>query len=92
MRYKQPEGDQSVKVEFPVAAEAKRMDQTSDDFRFAAAVAGFGMMLRDSAHKAGLSYDQVLNLAASAAEDDPDAYRAEFIRLVKQAQKLSTHR
>ena len=61
----------------------------SDDFKFAAAVAGFGMLLRDSPHKGSLTYDAVLELASSAASRDPQGYGREFLTLVRKAQMLS---
>jgi Ca-activated chloride channel family protein len=57
--------------------------QTSDNFRFSAAVAGFGMLLRDSEFKGSMTYNSVLSLARGAKGRDDDGYRAEFIRLVE---------
>ena len=68
---------------------ADAVSQASDDFKFAAAVAGFGMLLRDSPHKGSLTYDAVLELASSAASRDPQGYRREFLTLVRKAQMLS---
>jgi Ca-activated chloride channel family protein len=63
----------------------------SDDFKFASAVAGFGMLLRDSPHKGSLTYPAVLELATASAEAEADAsgYRREFLELVRKAQSLS---
>ena len=61
----------------------------SDDFKFACAVAGFGMLLRESPHKGCMTYDAVLELASSAASRDEQGYRREFLTLVRKAQKLS---
>ncbi|HJT72781.1 MAG TPA: YfbK domain-containing protein, partial [Chitinophaga sp.] len=60
--------------------------QTPEDFRMAAAVAGFGLLLRNSTHKGNASYEQVLSLAQNARGTDTEGYRAEFIQLVKKAQ------
>jgi Ca-activated chloride channel family protein len=55
MRYKQPDGDTSSKLEFPLCDEGRRYGQASKDFRFAASVTAFGMLLRDSAHQGNAS-------------------------------------
>jgi hypothetical protein len=68
---------------------ADAVSQASDDLKFAAAVAGFGMLLGDSPHKGSLTYDVVLELASSAASRDPQGYRREFLTLVRKAQMLS---
>ena len=67
----------------------RTLARASDNFRFSAAVAEFGMLLRDSKFKADASFEQVLNLARKAKGDDENGYRAEFIRLVESAQLLS---
>jgi Ca-activated chloride channel family protein len=88
-RYKQPKEDKSILVETPILDEHKSLDQTSENFRFAAAVAGFGMILRDSEFKGKADYDMVENLAESAKGKDADGYRTEFVKLVKTAELLS---
>jgi len=88
IRYKEPEASRSRLLERIVRAED---EETSMDFRFASAVAGFGMLLRDSEHKGELSWRQVIALARGAKGNDPDGYRGEFIRLVEAARALSTH-
>jgi Ca-activated chloride channel homolog len=57
--------------------------------RFASAVAGFGMLLRDSKHAGSLTWPQVITLARGARGEDPDGYRAEFVRLAELASELS---
>jgi Ca-activated chloride channel family protein len=91
LRYKQPDGDTSKKVEIPVnppPIAGVGMDP-SGDFKFAAAVAEFGMILRGSAYKGNANLDQVLDLARQGKGDDEDGYRAEFLQLVKLAQSLA---
>ncbi|MEB3225584.1 MAG: YfbK domain-containing protein [Synechococcus sp.] len=66
----------------------KPLDQASPDFRFAAAVAEFGMLLRDSPYRGESSFDQVLAIAQGSKGADPEGYRSEFIQLVKTAQAL----
>jgi Ca-activated chloride channel family protein len=89
LRYKQPDGDTSRLLEFPVTDDGKSFAQASTDFKFAAAVAEFGMLLRDSQYKGDANYSNVLELAQSAKGSDPDGYRSEFITLVHKAQELS---
>jgi Ca-activated chloride channel family protein len=57
--------------------------------RFASAVAGFALLLRNSENKGVVTYDQVLTMARSARGDDPSGYRGEFIGLVEAARTLS---
>jgi Ca-activated chloride channel homolog len=64
------------------------MDKTSVDFRFAAAVAGYGMMLRESPSKGALQWPHVRAMAAAALGPDVDGYRAEFLKLVDKAASL----
>ena len=83
LRYKAPTGKVSKLIEKPVSKETIALKKTSDNFRFSAAVAGFGMMLLDSKFKGNLSYNKVLELAKNAKGKDTEGYRAEFIRLVE---------
>ena len=90
LRYKQPDGDTSKLIKRRRRRRGAATYATaSDDFKFAGAVAGFGMLLRDSPHKGNLTYDAVLELASSAAGRDPQGYRREFLALVRKAQMLS---
>ncbi|MCB0076474.1 MAG: VWA domain-containing protein [Anaerolineales bacterium] len=89
LRYKQPDGDTSQLISQPVLEGELPLDSASDDFRFAAAVAEFGMLLRDSEHKGTASFDHVLSMAEGAKGPDLAGYRAEFITLVQTARLLS---
>ena len=89
LRYKQPDEDTSSKLEFPLVDAGQRFGQTDDDFQFAAAVAAFGMLLRDSKYKGDATYDAVLEIAESAAGNDPHGYRAELIEMVRRAKALT---
>ncbi|HEX8692175.1 MAG TPA: VWA domain-containing protein [Longimicrobium sp.] len=89
LRYKEPNGSDSRLVEQPVLDRGVELAQTSDDFRFAAAVAQWGLLLRDSKFKANASWPSVLQLARGALADDPGGYRAEFVRLVGESQRLA---
>ena len=88
LRYKQPDGHASTKVEIPVRGSVLELEETSDNFRFSAAIAEFGLILRDSEHKADASIDQVVALARQAKGADEEGYRSEFIKLVKLADTL----
>jgi Ca-activated chloride channel family protein len=82
-RYKKPDGDKSILMTEEIPQLVQPVSETSDNFRFSAAVAGFAMLLRNSEYKGTINYDQVLSLARSSKGYDKDGYRAEFIRLVE---------
>jgi Ca-activated chloride channel family protein len=88
LRYKQPDGDESILMVQPVLDESVSLDQASDNFKFSAAVAEFGLLLRDSQFKGEATYDQVLELAKESKGQDEAGYRAEFIRLVETVELL----
>jgi Ca-activated chloride channel family protein len=88
LRYKDPAGDVSKKVEFPLTDSGATFANASTDFKFAAAVAGFGMILRDSPHKGTATLADVVAWAESGSTDDAGGYRAEFIELAHDAEKL----
>ncbi len=88
LRYKQPEGSVSRLIVREVLDGDYAFEKASDDFRFASAVAEFGLLLRDSKHKGKASYDQVLKIARDARGKDPEGYRGEFLRLVDAAKGL----
>ena len=81
LRYKQPDGDASEKIELPVID--GKSNSVSSDFRFASAVAMLGQLLGDSEFKADASYDKVISIAKSALNDDEHGYRREFVRLAE---------
>ena len=91
LRYKAPDGDTSKLIEQPVRkADLKsELDETSADFRFAAAVAGFGQLLRGGKYMEAFDYDDVRSLANGARSGDSFGYRGEFVTLVNLAQSLS---
>jgi Ca-activated chloride channel homolog len=88
LRYKAPNGTTSQLITQPVIDGGRKLENTSKNFRFAAAVAEFGMILRGSEYRGKASFDQVLKLASQSMGTDLDGYRAEFIRLVKSSQTL----
>ena len=89
LRYKEPDGDSSKSQETAVADSGVSYAHASEDFRFAAAVAGFGLLLRDSQHKGDLTLPAVVELAEASRGADENGYRAEFVELVKKATALS---
>ena len=64
------------------------MKSTTENFRFSAAVAEFGLILRDSKYKEDASVEQILSLAQGGRGNDAEGYRGEFIKLVKTAETL----
>lgn len=89
IRYKAPNGDQSRLIEIPVKDEPMELSQAGKDFKFASAVAGYGLLLRNSTHRGDLTWEAVLRLAEQGMGTDKEGYRAEFIDLVRKAQQLS---
>jgi Ca-activated chloride channel family protein len=88
MRYKAPDGDTSKKLEWPVTDDGKPFSAASADMKFASAVAGFGMMLRNSQYKGNLTYAAALELAQGGIGEDPHGYRKEFLEMVRTAKEL----
>ena len=88
VRYKQPRADSSTLLAVKVDGGNGAM-AASENFRFAAAVAEYGMLLRNSEFKGQSSYEQALSLARGARGDDHEGYRAEFIRLLELSQLLA---
>lgn len=88
LRYKQPDGDTSKLLEFPVSDSGAKWARASTAYRFAATAASFGVLLRDSPHKGNATLDAVVELAEEAIDEDPNGYRAEFFELVRKAKAL----
>ena len=88
LRYKKPAEDKSALLVYPVVDEGLDFGRASGDLKFAASVAGFGMLLRDSRYKGTLTFDGVLEIAQSTLGDDPGGYRKEFVNLVRKAQAI----
>ena len=89
IRFKEPTVDVSRKIEIPVIDTGAAFEAASKDFKFAAAVASLGMILRESAHTGKSDYDRVISWAEAGKGDDADGRRGEFIELVKKARALS---
>lgn len=89
MRYKKPDEDTSTKLQWPANDDGSSFGEASGDLQFAAAVANFGMLLRDSQHRGDSTYAAVLEIATSAVGDDPQGQRGEFVELVRKAKDLA---
>ena len=88
LRYKQPDGNTSTKIEIPVKGKVLELDETSDNFRFSAAIAEFGLILRNSEYKEDASMEEVIAMAKGARGQDEEGYRSEFLKLVKLADSM----
>jgi Ca-activated chloride channel family protein len=89
LRYKQPDAEKSSLIEQPLTDSGHSFAQASTDFRFAASVASFGMILRHSPHRGNATLDAVIELAQSSLGADKSGYRSEFVSLVRSAKALS---
>jgi Ca-activated chloride channel homolog len=83
-RYKLPKQQESLLVEQSVTAKPKTWNESSLNFRFSAAVASYGMLLRASEHKGDASYQKVLEWATNAKGTDLKGYRSDFLNLVQE--------
>lgn len=88
LRYKDPKDSTSLLIARSVTNQKASWQKASDNFRFAAGVAEFGMVLRNSAFKQGASFNQALQLAQSGLGQDTEGYRHELVSLVKNASLL----
>ncbi len=88
LRYKQPDGRRSRLLEETLRSRG-RPGVLSDNFRFASAVAEFGLLLRQSEHRGSASAQRVLTRARTAVGDDTDGFRREFLDLVQRYQTLN---
>ena len=91
LRYKNPKEQESKKIELVVQDEAIPFNQTDPDFRFAAAVANFGMQLRNSEHKGVWSYSDIQTTARACVGEDRHGFREEFLQMVSVAKSLSSN-
>lgn len=89
LRYQLPEGGPSEKLAVAVKDSERDFEHTSGDFRFAAAVACFGMRLRGSRYSGEIDYAALGRIASAALGSDESGHRAQFVEMVKQAARLS---
>ena len=88
VRYKKPDGNTSMLLEKPVKSTADDIDEASENLRFAAAVAEFGMILRESEFKGSSSLESAAKMAKSARGEDEDGYRSELVRLIETVKSM----
>jgi Ca-activated chloride channel family protein len=89
-RYKKPDEEVSKLIVHPLVDNQVALNKTSDDFRWSASVAAFGMLLRESEYIKGFTYDQVVQLAQGAKGEDKEGYRIEFINMAKSFGTLAS--
>jgi len=89
LRYKAPNENESKLIQQPVVENQVSFADASNNLKFAAAVAEFGMILRDSPYKGSATFAEVLKLAQESQGVDLEGYRAEFIRLVEKSQAIA---
>ncbi len=90
LRYKKPNEDTSRLLEFRSYDRGSDFGHASDDLKLASAVAGFGMLLRNSPYKGSLTYAGVLEITQPTLTRDRAGYRKEFVELVRKALTLSS--
>ena len=88
LRYKNPQATRSELLESVVRDSGREYARASEDFKFAAAVAAFGMLLRESPHQGTTTLESVLELAQEGRGPDAHGYRSEFLELVRKARDL----
>ena len=90
-RYKPIQSEQSILLEQVLhKSDLKSLESSSDNYRFSAAVAGFGLLLRDSQFKGTATYDAISSLAKGALGTDKENYRTEFLQLIETANTLQS--
>ncbi len=89
LRYKKPNGKKSKLLKVKATNNNIELSSASDNFRFSAAVASFGMLLRDSKFKGDADYDKILKMAQTSLGKDEFGYRNEFLELVKKAKETN---
>ncbi len=90
LRFKQPDGESSVERTLVVHDDAQNWRAASTELRFAAAVASFGLILRQSPHKGSSTLELVSHLAKGATAFDPNGHRAAFLAMVERSRPLLT--
>ncbi len=88
LRYKEPDGNVSKLLSIGVLESSNAIESASEDLRFAAAVAQFGLVLRDSRYKGSANFDSVRSLAVNSLGGDARERRSEFLEMVNRAASL----
>ncbi|MGV6830540.1 MAG: vWA domain-containing protein [bacterium] len=91
-RYKKPKEDKSILITKTILNEYTKLETTSNNFKFSAAVAGYGLLLRDSKFKGNANYNSIKRLANEAKGEDKNGYRREFISLIETTSLLEEER
>lgn len=88
LRYKLPDSDESAPLDVPVIDQGIGLEESSADFRFAAAVAALGMRLRQSERQGENDFDLILDLAQPGLANDPHGYRQQFVAMAEEIRRL----
>ncbi|EDY16670.1 von Willebrand factor type A [Chthoniobacter flavus Ellin428] len=88
LRYKEPDGEKSKLLEFPLTDPGTTWEKSSPDFHFAAAVASYGMLLRDSKYLGEATWQSVVEWAREGLGADKHGYRTEFLSLLDRARAM----
>ena len=89
LRYKPLKTKKSILLSHSLEDHSNSLENSSLDFRFTAAVAGYGLLLRHSEHGSTVNYPDLITLARDARGGDHDGYRAEFVRLLEMSEIIS---
>ena len=92
LRYKKPDENVSKLIVHPLLDSNTPLAKTSDNFRWSASVAAFGMLLRESEYVKNFNYDEVVQMAQHSKGDDVEGYRVEFINMVKSFGAVAVNR
>lgn len=84
LRYKKPNSDNSILLEKTIDNQSLRLDNTSNNFRFSAAVAAFGQLLRASKYQGDFNTKKIMALAEGSFDRDTEGYRAGFVKMVQK--------
>jgi Ca-activated chloride channel homolog len=90
LRHKKPDGDVSELTEKAFTDNGSKFENAAPDLKFAAAVAEFGMLLRDSQFKGKGTIGAVIEWAQEGKGRDTAGYRAGFIEMARKAEKLKS--
>ncbi|MHC0448085.1 YfbK domain-containing protein [Flavobacterium sp. 3-218] len=88
-RYKKPDGEKSIEIVQVIENKSVVLEKASDDMKFSAAVAWFGLKLRDSKLISNKSSNDIAVLAKQGLSNDADGYKAEFVRLVETSKQFN---
>lgn len=88
LRYKMPDEEQSYLMQEPLTQQWRPLENTSDDFRWAAALAGCSLLVKDSPHKGTASFEMIETLAAGAIGRDILGFRKEFLALLLKMKNI----